>query len=778
MTVQRDRLSVVVGGHVDHGKSTIMGRLLADTGSMPEGKIAQVQALCARTSRPFEPAFLLDALKDERAQGITIDAARAFFRTADRDYILIDAPGHVDLLKNMVSGAARADAALIVIDAREGVQENSRRHGFLISLLGIRQVAVLVNKMDLVNCDPGRFAEIEAEYRAFLAPLGMVPEIVIPVVGRDGDHIVQRSERMPWYHGPTLVHTLSRFRPAVSDTHRPFRMPVQDVYKFTELGDERRIVAGTVESGKARAGDEIVFYPSGKRATIKSLESFGQNEPTLVAAGQAVGFTLREQVYVARGEVAARADELRPQMTTRLRVSLFWLGRQPLVQGRDYLLKIGTARTIARVESIDRAMDPSTLSAGGPSGQVARYEVADCTLSCARAIACDLADEIPATGRFVLVDDDEISGGGIVREALPDQHDEIREQILLREYKWEPSLIAPEQRAARFAQRATLLIITGRRETDRKALAKELEARLFAEGRAAYFLGMMNVLYGVDADLERNPETRREHLRRLAEIANLMLNAGLILIVSAQELTQEELALVRTSVHPHRIDTVWLGDATESDLGAGLYLSQRDSVETHVTEVRRFLTGSGALEPWAAIRPAVVWFTGLSGSGKSTVSARVADELRHGGAKVEALDGDGIRDVLTTTGFTRPERDAHIRRAGYLASRLEQHGVSVLASFVSPYQESRQFVRSLCRNFVEVYVSTPIAECERRDAKGLYAKARRGEIRHFTGIDDPYEAPDAPDLVIDTSRLTVDEAGERVLNVLRERAEQVSRWTI
>ena len=774
----RDRLTVVIGGHVDHGKSTIMGRLLADTGSLPEGKIAQIQALCARTGRPFEPAFLLDALKDERAQGITIDSARAFFRTPERDYTVIDAPGHVDLLKNMVSGAARADAALLVIDAREGVRENSRRHGFLISLLGIRQLAVLVNKMDLVGCDRARFAAVESEYREFLQRLGVAPLAVIPVAGRDGDHLVKRSDRMPWYSGATLVEILSRFRPSIPDGRRPFRMPVQDVYKFTDIGDERRIVAGTVESGEARAGDEVIFYPSGKRATIKSLEAFGEPAPAAAVAGQAVGFTLREQIYVARGELAARADQPRPQLTTRLRVSLFWLGRQPLLQGRDYLLKIGTSRTIARVDSIDRVIDASTLSAIDATTRVARNEVADCTVSCDRAVACDLPDDIPGTGRFVIVDDDEITGGGLVRETLPDQHDTRREQILLREYNWEPSLIAPEQRAARFAQRATLLVITGPRETDRKTLGKHLEARLFEEGRAAYFLGMMNVLYGVDADLERSADTRREHLRRLAEIANLMLNAGLILIVSAQELTPGELASIRTSVHPHRVETVWLGAGDASEVGAGLFLPQSESVDSQVTQIRRMLARSGAFKPWAIMPPAVVWFTGLSGSGKSTVSARVADELRHRGAKVESLDGDAIRDVLPTTGFTRPERDAHIRRAGYLASRLERHGVNVLASFVSPYQASRQFVRGLCRNFVEVYVSTPLDECERRDSKGLYAKARRGEIRQFTGIDDPYEAPDAAELVIDTSRLTLDEAGEQVLQVLRERAEQGPPWTI
>jgi bifunctional enzyme CysN/CysC len=770
VTSSRDRLTVVIGGHVDHGKSTIIGRLLADSGAVPADKIDQVKNVCARTSKPFEYAFLLDALKDERAQGITIDAARVFFRTTTRDFIVIDAPGHVDLLKNMVTGAARADAALIVIDAREGVQENSRRHGYIAAMLGIRQVAVLVNKMDQVDCDPDRFARIEAEYRGFLRQVRLEPAAVIPVVGRDGDHLVHRSDRMEWYGGPTLVEVLNRFQAAAPDQRRPFRMPVQDVYKFTEHGDDRRIVAGTIESGEARVGDEIVFYPSGKRATIKSFEAFNQDGPVSAQAGQAVGFTLREQIFVARGELAARADEPRPRVTTRLRVSVFWLGRRPLAPGREYLLKIGTARSAVRVESIDRVIDASSLVAHEAATQVGRYEVAKCTLSCTRAVACDHADEVPGTGRFVIVDGDEICGGGTVREALPDRQDDSREQVLLREYKWEPSFIAPERRAARFAQHATLLIITGPKETDRKAVAKQLEAQLFDEGRAAYFLGMMNVLYGLDADLERSAETRREHVRRLAEIGNLMLDAGLILIVSAQELTKEELALIRTSVDPHRIATAWIGDREQTDLVVDILLSPFEGVDRNVEQIREWLTNQGALEPQSLVRPAVVWFTGLSGSGKTTVSARVAAELRDRGRQVEALDGDAVRDVFSTTGFTRPERDAHIRRAGYMASRLEQHGVFVLASFVSPYRESRDFVRGLCRNFVEVYVSTPLEECERRDSKGLYARARRGEIRQFTGIDDPYEAPASPDLVLDTSRLSVEEAGRRVLALLGARA--------
>src|SRR5262249_51317903 len=270
----RARMPIVIGGHVDHGKSTIIGRLLADTGSLPIGKLEQVRALCERTARPFEYAFLLDALHDEQAQGITIDAARIFFKTAARDYLIIDAPGHVEFLKNMVTGASRAEAALLVIDAKEGIRENSRRHGYMLAMLGIRQLVVLVNKMDLVGYEQPVFDRLEADYRAFLGGLNLAPASVIPVSGRDGENIAASSATMPWYRGPTLIEALDRFSVELPEVDRPFRMPVQDVYKFTSKGDDRRIVAGTVESGAASLGDEVVFYPSGKKAVIKSFEAF------------------------------------------------------------------------------------------------------------------------------------------------------------------------------------------------------------------------------------------------------------------------------------------------------------------------------------------------------------------------------------------------------------------------------------------------------------------------------------------------------------------------
>ncbi len=592
------RMNIVIVGHVDHGKSTVIGRLLADTHSLPEGKLEQVRAQCELNSKPFEYAFLLDALKDEQAQGITIDAARVFFKSDLRHYLILDAPGHIEFLKNMITGAARAEAALLVIDAAEGVQENSRRHGYMMSLLGIRQLAVVVNKMDLVNWDRGVFDGIVREYGAFLDQVGIKPACFIPVSARGGDNIATRSANLPWYQGPTVLNALDQFRNEPAPTERAFRMPVQDVYKFTKQGDDRRIVSGTIDSGAVNVGDTVIFYPSGKKSRVKSIEAFNRPVQGRAEAGWAVGFTLQEQIYITRGEMAALETETRPQVTTRLRVSLFWLGKEPMVKRKEYMLKLGTARVTCRVEEVLRVMDASTLDFAEQRHAVQRHDVAECVLRLDRAIACDLAEDVAATSRFVIVDDYEIRGGGIVREAMTDRQTTVRDQVLLRNYKWEPSIIQPEHRAEKYNQKAALILITGENESDRKGVAKALEGRLFQDGKVVYFLGIGNVLYGVDADIERKQENRLEHMRRLAEVANLMLDAGMILVVAAAELTQDDLEVIKTAVQPDLIETVWAGDTITTDLVCDLQL-QGGAVPEAVDRLKAHLQDKGVIfRPW------------------------------------------------------------------------------------------------------------------------------------------------------------------------------------
>lgn len=305
-------MNVVIVGHVDHGKSTLIGRLLADTGSLPEGKLVLVEENCKRNAKPFEYAFLLDALKDEQSQGITIDTARSFFKSKKRDYIIIDTPGHIEFLKNMVTGAARAEAAVLVIDAHEGIQENSKCHGYMMSFLGIKDITVCVNKMDLVNYSEEVFENITKEYTAFLDEIRLELDNFIPISAREGDNIVSRSRNMPWYKGASALEALDAFAKVAPNYARELRFPVQDIYKFTAQGDNRRIIAGRIESGTVHVGDKVTFLPSQKSSRITAIEGFNVAKQKEVSAGQSVGLSLETQIYIRPGDIMCKANERPP----------------------------------------------------------------------------------------------------------------------------------------------------------------------------------------------------------------------------------------------------------------------------------------------------------------------------------------------------------------------------------------------------------------------------------------------------------------------------------
>ena len=595
-----EKMNIVIAGHVDHGKSTVIGRLLADTDSLPNGKLEQVQEMCRRTSKPFEYAFLLDALKDERSQGITIDSARVFFKSSKRHYIIIDAPGHIEFLKNMVTGASHAEAGLLVIDASEGVQENSRRHGYMISMLGIHQINILVNKMDLVNYDQSVFDKIITEYTSFLEGIGMSGDF-IPVSGMKGDTIASLSDKMPWYHGKTVLEALDSFNKESLPVDKPFRMPVQDVYKFTRSGDSRRIIAGTVETGSVKAGDEVVFYPSGKASLVNSLERFSAQTPESYSASEAASFTLDKQIYISRGQVAALANEPKPQVSRRFRANLFWMGREPMRADKEYLIKLGTAKESVQIEEIISVMDASDLASGQKKEFIGYHDVAECILQTRHAIAFDTVDYIASMSRFVIVDDFEIRGGGIVREALSDSMESMRNYVIQRNLKWAASTIAREQRWEQYNQKACLILITGRRNVGKKTFARALEERLFAEGKLVYFMGIANVLYGVDADIKKpgdDESHRPEHLRRLGEIANLLLDAGIILIVTAIGLTQKDLETIQNIVDNEMIETIWL-DKNPTDIEAVKYIDNLGNLDGSVEEIKILLQKKGIIfRPW------------------------------------------------------------------------------------------------------------------------------------------------------------------------------------
>lgn len=599
MTQADHVLTVVFVGHVDHGKSTLVGRLLADAGALPEGKLAFVQALCRRTAKPFEYAFLVDALKDEMSQGITLDVARLFFRAPTRPVMILDAPGHVEFLKNMVTGAARAEAAFLVIDAREGVRENSRRHAYLLALLGVRQVVVLINKMDLVGYDAARFAEVEAEIRAFLASIDVEPLACLPVSGLAGDNLVRPSPNLPWYEGPALLDLFARFRSSEPEETAPLRLPVQDVYKFTEDGDTRRLIVGTLTSGRLRAGDEVVFLPSGKRGRVATLERFPAMTDDAFHAGEAAAFTLTEQLYLTRGELMAKVNEPAPWVATRLMTSVFWMGKRPLDATRDVWLKLGTAKVQARITRLEQVLDASSL-APLEANAVPRHAAARVEWRLAKPLAGDRASLLPDLGRFVIVEDDDIRGGGLVLDALGDA---------------EPAVTA--------------------------------------------------------------------------------------------------------------------------------------------TRVPRGFT---------------LWFTGLSGAGKSTLAREITPRLAALGLEVEWLDGDEVRPRLSAgAGFSKTDRDTHIRRLGYVCELLNRHGVVTVVSAISPYAAVREENRRTLGRYLEVYCRCSLTELQRRDVKGLYKKARDGKLPGLTGVSDPYEPPEAPDVEIDSGRQSIEASLDAVWSALRAR---------
>ncbi|MCO6472469.1 MAG: GTP-binding protein [Melioribacteraceae bacterium] len=591
----KSQMNIVIAGHVDHGKSTIIGRLLADTNSLPEGKLEQIKHMCEVNSKPFEYAFLLDALKDEQSQGITIDSARVFFKTEQRDYIIIDAPGHIEFLKNMVSGASRAEAALLVIDAKEGVQENSRRHGYMISMLGIKQLAVLVNKMDLVDYDKAVYEKIVTEYTEFLKEINVNPVCFIPVSGREGDNIASVNGRMNWYTDKSVLDLLDSFPKEKPSVDKPFRMPVQDVYKFTNKGDDRRIVTGTIESGSIKVGDEVVFYPSGKRSKVKTIESFNTEVKTQAEVGYATGFTLEEQIYLTRGELATRGDEKKPEVGKKLLVNLFWLGRQPFRKNKDYHLKLGTSKIGCRLTEIKKLINASSLSANETAEYIAKHDVAECVLTLNKALAFDRNTENSTTSRFVIVDDYEIAGGGIIVEAVEDKFSAIRENVILRNYKWEKSHLSQERRAEKYSQKSSLLILTGSKGAGKKEVAKLLEEKLFEDGKFVYFLGIGNVKYGIDADLAAENNNREEHLRRLSEVAYVLLDTGLLLIITARELTQDDLEIIKTAINPERITTVWVGDDVTTDISYDLRVPGLIDVNESVKKLKSELQEKGII---------------------------------------------------------------------------------------------------------------------------------------------------------------------------------------
>jgi bifunctional enzyme CysN/CysC len=532
MDARRDLVRVVLAGHVDHGKSTLVGRLLHATDSLPEGKLETVAKVSSRRGRAFEWAFVTDALQAERDQGVTIDASHIKLRMAGGDIVLVDAPGHREFIRNMITGAATSDAAVLVIDALEGIQEQSYRHGFLLDFVGIRQLVIVVNKMDLVDFDPARFAAIESALAAYLATLDIAATAIIPISARDGDNVATRSERMPWYRGPSVLEALSAFRPPAAPLDLPLRLPIQAVYKF----DDRRILAGTLLSGRLAVGDTLLFSPSNKTARVKSIEAWGPSPPPRTAvAGQPVGITLDLPLFIERGELASHVERA-PVETTAFRARLFWLSPEPLRAGQDLTLYHLTARVPVTVQTIERVRDPGArdgLSAAtGAPDTVAQDSIVDVVVRARDLIALDAYTEHRWAGRFVLVDKDRVVAGGLMSmQGFADQRPSATPKSA--HIYQSKALISPAMRTARNGHGGAVIWLTGLSGAGKSTIAHEAERRLFERGYQVYVLDGDNVRTTLNADLGFSPEDRSENVRRLGAAASLFAEAGFVAMVAA-----------------------------------------------------------------------------------------------------------------------------------------------------------------------------------------------------------------------------------------------------
>jgi len=404
-----DVLSFVIVGHVDHGKSTLIGRLLYDTESLPPDKIEEIKKASAGQGRQTEFAYLLDHLEEERKQGITIDTTQVFFKSDKRRYVIIDAPGHVEFVKNMITGASQAEAAVLIIDAEEGVQEQTKRHSYMLSLMGLKQVVVVINKMDLIGHSQERFEEVKTAATEFLASIDITPSIYIPISAIDGENVVAKSDKMNWYDGPTFLDSLDTLENKQLPENKSLLLPVQDVYKI----DDKRINAGRVEAGNIKTGDPIKILPSGEETTVKSIEKFLE-EPTEAAASECIGITTGDSVFLDRGNLICDKNDP-PTFTDTIHASIFWMTKKDFSSKEKLAMRCATQETSCKVDQIKKRINSSSLEVIAEDADVIKnLEVAEVILKTKKPIAIKTFNDVQELGRFVLVHDENICAGGII----------------------------------------------------------------------------------------------------------------------------------------------------------------------------------------------------------------------------------------------------------------------------------------------------------------------------------------------------------------------------
>ncbi len=537
MTKQTDtplnyqHLRVVIVGHVDHGKSTLIGRLLYDTDSFPDGKYEELKKISARRGVDgIEWSFALDAFQAERDQNITIDTTQIWFKTKLRDYVIIDAPGHREFLKNMISGAGQADAAILVVDAAEGVQEQTRRHAYLLHLLGLRQVAVVLNKMDLVNFDSERFNEVSRQITKYLESIGLRATHIVPISARHGDMIAQRGGNMDWYQGKAMIGVLDSFEVVQPPVALPLRFPVQDVYRYDNK-EKERIIVGRVETGVLRKGDKILFSPTNEDATVTSIEVWPEDKAKVEArAGETVGITIDKKLFVERGHVGSH-DKNPPMLSNVFRANIFWLAEKPLKTGNSYKVRYGTHEAMVTIQSIDRVIDTQDLAQDENGTAVARNMVAEVTMRARDLLPVDPYSGNFRTGRLVIYDGYDVAGGGTIN--MDGYADQRRVSMPKGTNLYAVShLLDYEARARLNRHYGGVFWFTGLSGAGKSTLAMAVEKALFEKGYHTYVLDGDNVRHGLCVDLGFSPEDRAENIRRVGEVAALMADSAQIVITA------------------------------------------------------------------------------------------------------------------------------------------------------------------------------------------------------------------------------------------------------
>jgi len=514
------QLRVVAVGHVDHGKSTLIGRLLHDTGNLADGKVEELKAVSEKRGAEFEWSFVLDALQSERDQAVTIDTTRIWMRTANRDVVLIDAPGHKEFLRNMVTGASDADAAMLLVDACDGVSEQTRRHALLLELIGITRVVVVVNKMDRVDYAAARYGEVRAELVELLDRVGIVPAAFIPTCARNGENVVTRDrERMHWYDGPTVLEALLAVPAKRRVDDDALRVAVQGIVRR----DLQRIIVGRIESGTLAVGQEIVVSPLRQKARVATIETFPAEEKATALAGESVGFTLDKPLFVDRGDVVADAQHA-PPLGTAFRARLLWLGEKPLALGDSYRIRFGTRTASVEVMAFDRVIDIESLER--PDADVAKAnDVAEVVFASGEVLPLDTVSAHPGLGRFIVLDGIDIVAGGTILEP-------VERTVMNKDVVPVGHLVGRNARERRNGHRGAVLWLTGLPAAGKSTLAMELERRLFERGTSVYVLDGDNIRSGLNADLGFSPEDRHENVRRVGEVAALFADAGTIVIAA------------------------------------------------------------------------------------------------------------------------------------------------------------------------------------------------------------------------------------------------------